>query len=49
MTAMRALPPTASLKDLADTDALSDDILDQAWKQLLLAHSHAISHRHIAP
>ena len=49
MTAMRALPPTASLEDLAKTDSLSDEILDEAWKQLTFAHSHAISHRHIAP
>ena len=49
MTVMRVLPPTASLKDLAEADALTDEILDEAWKQLVFAHSHAISHRHIAP
>ena len=49
MTVMRVLPPTASLKDLAEADALTDEILDEAWKQLLFAHAHAISHRHIAP
>jgi len=49
MTVMRVLPPTASLKDLAEADALTDEILDEAWKQLVFAHAHAISHRHIAP
>ncbi len=49
MTVMRVLPPTASLKDLAEADALTDEILDEAWKQLVFAHAHAISHRRIAP
>ena len=49
MTVMRVLPPTASLRDLAEADALTDEILDEAWKQLIFAHAHAISHRHIAP
>ena len=49
MTVMRVLPPTASLRDLAEADALTDEILDEAWKQLVFAHAHAISHRHIAP
>ncbi len=46
---MRALPLRPPSRTWPDTDALSDDTFDRAWKPFLLAHSHAIGHRHISP
>lgn len=40
----RGLPPTTTLQD-APAEALTDAVLDQAWRQLARAHSRAISHR----
>lgn len=39
-----ALPPTTPLYELPE-NVLSDDMLDEAWRQLLAAHSRGISHR----
>lgn len=40
----RAAPPTSSLRD-APPEVVTDDVLDQAWRQLQRAHSRGISHR----
>lgn len=42
-----ALPPTTPLHDLPE-EALADDMLDDAWGQLLAAHAHGISHRDLS-
>ena len=42
-----ALPPISPLRD-APPEALTDDVLDQAWRQLLLAHSRGVAHRQIS-
>lgn len=39
-----ALPPTTPLHELPGS-ALTDEMLDDAWRQLLAAHSRGISHR----
>ncbi|MCI7671613.1 MAG: lysylphosphatidylglycerol synthase domain-containing protein [Schaalia hyovaginalis] len=39
-----ALPPTTPLHELPGS-VLSDEMLDDAWRQLLAAHSRGISHR----
>lgn len=44
LVASKAIPPVTTLKDSPD-HLLSDDVLDQVWNQLLLAHSRSITHR----
>ena len=41
-----SLPLSLRLRDM-DAELISDDILDQAWQQLALAHAGAVSHRHL--
>ncbi len=40
----RAMPPAAPLRDLPP-DLVTDGVLDEVWRQLVLAHSRAIAHR----
>jgi uncharacterized membrane protein YbhN (UPF0104 family) len=40
----RSMPPTSRLRDVAP-EALTDAVLDEVWRQLLLAHVHGICHR----
>lgn len=39
-----SLPPTSRLRDLPP-EILTDQILDEVWRQLLLAHAHGLAHR----
>ena len=47
LMASRALPPTSTLRDLESAESLSDDLLDEAWHQLVVAHSHMLAHREL--
>ncbi len=40
----KALPPSSSLSDL-ESEAITDDLLDDIWTQLVRAHQHALAHR----
>ena len=43
----RALPPTSPLRE-APAEGVTDDLLDQVWSQLALAHSRSVAHRNLA-
>jgi len=40
----RSMPPTSRLRDVPP-EVLSDDVLDEVWHQLLLAHTRGVAHR----
>lgn len=43
----RALPPTSTLRE-APVEVVTDELLDQVWSQLVLAHSRSVAHRNLA-